>query len=95
MPYLRGEQPGFLGPGPQHEHASLCTRQNSSRPAKEPSAIAICMNPSCTDETKTDKSAIRLVDAGKALGYPGWVMLNIYPERCPNPKTLTNFDAGF
>jgi len=53
------------------------------------------MNPSCTDETKTDKSAIRLVDAGKALGYPGWVMLNIYPERCPNPKTLTNFDAGF
>ncbi|MCA1307987.1 DUF1643 domain-containing protein [Microbacterium esteraromaticum] len=56
--------------------------------------IAIGMNPSHAAETQADRTVNRLIEASVRHGYAGWLMLNLYPERSPKPKDLTDYDPA-
>lgn len=52
------------------------------------------MNPSHAREDQSDKTINRLIQASEELGYAGWIMLNLYPERSPKPSALAPFDLA-
>ena len=50
--------------------------------------ICIGVNPSTATPNKLDNT-LRIVKAwSKRLGFDGWIMLNLYPQRATNPKNL-------
>lgn len=52
------------------------------------------MNPSHAKSSAADKTVLRLIGASKQHGYSGWVMLNLYPERSPKPKSLLPYNPA-
>lgn len=52
------------------------------------------MNPSHAAEKHADRTVNRIVEASVRHGYPGWVMLNLYPERSPKPSQLPAHDSA-
>ena len=50
--------------------------------------ICVGVNPSTAEPNKLDRT-LRLVKGwSKRLGYDGWIMLNLYPQRATNPNDL-------
>jgi hypothetical protein len=52
------------------------------------------MNPSYADEVASDVTVNRVIAASAQLGYSGWLMLNLYPERASSPAKLHAFDQA-
>ena len=52
------------------------------------------MNLSYADHTQADKTVNRLIEASLDSGQPGWVMLNVYPERATKASELNPYDPG-
>jgi hypothetical protein len=52
------------------------------------------MNPSYADRTEADKTVNRLIQASIDNRNPGWLMLNLYPERATDASKLLSYDAG-
>jgi len=90
--YLSGQEPDFWDPRPSEmTHRNALGNTAHASPSNPP-LIAICMNPSYADEGRADRTVNRLIDASRAHGYSGWIMLNLYPERSTNPSGLSAFD---
>jgi hypothetical protein len=50
--------------------------------------ICIGVNPSTAEPNKLDPTLRNVKSWAQRLGYDGWVMLNLYPQRATNPKDL-------
>ncbi|MCK5018343.1 MAG: DUF1643 domain-containing protein [Candidatus Peribacteraceae bacterium] len=50
--------------------------------------ICFGINPSTAEPGNLDPTLIQVRNRAKAMGYDGWVMLNVYPQRSTNPKKL-------
>ncbi len=50
--------------------------------------ICIGVNPSTATPDKLDNTLRRVKGFSKSLGYDGWIMLNLYPQRATNPDDL-------
>ena len=52
--------------------------------------VCIGVNPSTAEPNKLDSTLRRVKAFSQNLGYDGWIMLNLYPQRATNPKNLHN-----
>ena len=56
--------------------------------------VAICMNPSAARDNVSDRTVNRVVKASIDLGYDGWFVVNIYPERATDAALLDEINQG-
>lgn len=92
--YLSGQEPTFWEPDPgviSHRFALGNTARSSAGALP---LITIGMNPSHAAETQADRTVNRVIEASVRHSYSGWVMLNLYPERSPEPSKLTDYDPA-
>jgi hypothetical protein len=55
--------------------------------------ICFGINPSTADDVHYDSTINHVIGTSKRLGFDGWIMLNVYPQRATNPNDLdTVFD---
>ncbi|MBD9699559.1 DUF1643 domain-containing protein [Flavimobilis sp. GY10621] len=92
--YLPGQEPDFWKPEPAESTFRFALGNVSKASTGAPPLIAIGMNPSHAAEAQSDRTVNRLIEASVFHGYAGWIMLNLYPERSPNPSRLSAYDAG-
>ena len=52
--------------------------------------LCIGLNPSTATIDKADTTISKVKVFAKSLGYDGWVMFNLYPQRSTNPNNLDN-----
>jgi hypothetical protein len=92
--YPPGQEPDFWDPDPEEQTHRFALGNIAGASIGNPPLIAICMNPSYADHTRTDKTVNRLIEASRDNGRPGWVMLNLYPERATDASKLSTYDRG-
>lgn len=92
--YPSGQEPDFWDPNPGDPgyRFALGRIGESSREASP--LVAIGMNPSHAQESESDRTVNRVIEAAGRHGYTGWLMLNLYPERSPKPSALSKYDAA-
>ncbi|GAA1504972.1 hypothetical protein BJ978_002482 [Agromyces terreus] len=91
--YPKGHEPDFWSPTLEVQSHRFALGNTARASAGDPPLIAICMNPSYAMSSEADKTVNRLIQASIDNGHPGWVMLNLYPERATNSAHLTAYDA--
>lgn len=92
--YPTGQEPDLWEPSPEVEAHRFVLGRVAQATVAAPPLIAICMNPSTAFSTTSDKTVNRLIRASVDNGQPGWVMLNLYPERATNAADLSTYDSG-
>lgn len=92
--YPAGDEPDFWNPDPEKQTHRFALGSIARASVSDPPLIAICMNPSYADHTQADKTVNRLIQASRDNGRPGWVMLNLYPERATDASKLSEYDPG-
>ena len=50
------------------------------------------MNPSAANEEYSDRTINRIIGASQKLGYDGWIVSNVYPERATYASELDEFN---
>jgi len=92
MSYPPGYEPDFWAPDPEERTYRFALGSTARATAGDPPLVAICMNPSHADRSRPDKTVSRLIQASRDLGQPGWLVLNVYPERATDPSELSDYD---
>lgn len=92
--YPTGQEPDFWDPVPEQNDFRFALGRTAGSSIASPPLVAICMNPSHAKKMEADKTVRRLIEASQQHRYAGWVMLNLYPERSPKPRNLSDFDPG-
>mgnify|MGYP003602879667 FL=1 len=92
--YPHGHEPDFWSPDPEERKHRFALGNTSRASVADPPLIAICMNPSYANHSEADKTVNRLIRASIDNAQPGWVMLNLYPERATDASKLLDYDAG-
>lgn len=90
--YLAGHEPDFWLPNPPEADYRYALGRLGRIPASSNSLVVLGMNPSHASELKSDATVNNVVAASAKLGYTGWVMLNLYPERASSSANLRAFD---
>lgn len=92
--YPSGQTPTFWDPYPSvATHRFALGRTAHHSPTESP-LVVIGMNPSYANEHTSDKTVNRIIEASVEHGHPGWIMLNLYPERATSPRDLSPFDPA-
>jgi len=92
LPYPPMLSPNLCSPDPGvPEHRYVLAQLNTSTDGANP-LVVLGMNPSYADEFHSDETVNRVANARVQLGYSGWAMLNLYPERATRPADLHAFD---
>jgi len=94
LAYPIGDEPDFWDPDPSERTHRFALGNVARVTPGAPPLVAICMNPSHASEREADRTVLRIVAASHQHGYPGWIMLNVYPQRSPKPKELSPYDPG-
>ncbi|TCK01451.1 hypothetical protein EV694_0062 [Volucribacter psittacicida] len=87
LSYPQGEEPNLCVPEEYEDYRYLLGRLGAKP------LVVICMNPSAAKKDFSDKTVNRIINVSKRLGYDGWVIANVYPERATNALNLDNFDS--
>ena len=82
VPYPKGLEPDTVTP-PTYESYRYLIGKRGERPL-----FAICMNPSAARDNTSDRTVNRVIQASISLGYQGWFVANIYPERATDATML-------
>jgi hypothetical protein len=83
--YPEGMEPDVCVPAKYDNHRFVIGKEGK-RPL-----VAICMNPSTACHCLSDKTVNRVIAASQTLGYDGWFVLNIYPERATHASNMHKF----
>lgn len=57
--------------------------------------VCVGVNPSTAEPNKLDPTLQCVKAWSKRLGYDGWIMLNLYPQRATNPSDLHDAPCHF
>lgn len=85
--YTVGEAPNLCIPQLYNKYHRFLLGRLGKRPL-----VAICMNPSAANEEYSDRTINRIIGASQKLGYDGWIVANVYPERATNASDLDEFN---
>ena len=85
--YPVGEAPNLCIPQHYNEYHRFLLGRLGKRPL-----VAICMNPSAADEEYSDRTINRIIGVSQKLGYDGWIVSNVYPERATYASELDEFN---
>lgn len=79
---------------PENMEPNLCKPKKNEiyryllgRMGKKP-LVAICMNPSAANIEYSDLTINRIIKVSEKLGYDGWIIANLYPERATRASKL-------
>ncbi|HFC8495628.1 TPA: DUF1643 domain-containing protein [Neisseria subflava] len=79
---------------PENMEPNLCEPEKNEiyryllgRRGKKP-LVAICMNPSAANMEYSDRTINRIIKVSEKLGYDGWIIANLYPERATRASEL-------
>ncbi|MDR2579573.1 MAG: DUF1643 domain-containing protein [Fibromonadaceae bacterium] len=86
--YDENQTPNIIKPKQNELYRFLLGRLDKD--GKKP-LVALCMNPSAANDKWSDATVNIVIEASKELGYSGWLVVNIYPEREPNQRKLGEF----
>lgn len=86
--YPEGLEPNIIVPEDYRLYRYIIGREGKSP------FVAMCMNPSAARDDKSDRTVNRVIRIGQELGYDGWVVFNIYPERATDSGNLEDYDEG-
>lgn len=90
--YPTAHAPNFWDPDPAiPNHRSVLGQLDQGLPQSRP-LVVLGMNPSYANNTISDATVNRVAEASIQLGYSGWAIVNLYPERATQPKNLGAFD---
>ncbi|MFJ3958879.1 DUF1643 domain-containing protein [Arthrobacter sp. NPDC090010] len=92
MLYPPGHEPDFCCPLPEEQTHRFALGNVAHASAAAPPLVAICMNPSYASRDQADKTVNRLIQASIDNGHPGWLVLNLYPERATDSSQLSPYD---
>lgn len=84
--YPDGQQPTMVIP-PDYQPYRFAL----GRPGKH-TCLIIGMNPSAAREEYSDRTVNKVIKTVLGLGYDGWIMTNLYPERATDAKNMDEFD---
>src|SRR5699024_8627806 len=90
--YPTGQEPDFWTPNPADTSHRFALGRIGECSAASPPFIVIGMNPSHASESESDRTVNHVINVSMRE-HSGWLMLNLYPERSPDPKTLSAYDA--
>jgi len=65
------------------EHVRFVLRNTKPNPL-----FFLCINPSTADESKSDRTISKIMGFAGRNGHEGFVVLNLYPQRCTDPNSL-------
>ena len=85
--YPIGEETNLCVPEKYNEYHRFLLGRLGTKPL-----VAVCMNPSAANEEYSDRTINRIINVSKKLGYDGWVVANVYPERATNASDLDEFN---
>ncbi|MDO5672527.1 MAG: DUF1643 domain-containing protein [Actinomycetaceae bacterium] len=91
--YPAGQEPDYWDPDPTDPGHRFALGRISGCSEGSPPLVVIGMNPSHARETESDRTANHVINVS-TREHSGWLMLNLYPERSPNPKALSPYDAA-
>lgn len=91
--YPDGQQPDFWDPRPADARHRFALGRIGGCSAGLRPLVVIAMNPSHARETQSDRTVNHVINVSMRK-HPGWLMLNLYPERSPKPTELKPYDAG-
>ena len=84
--YPIGEEPNVFNPEKYTDYRFVLGRKGQNP------LVAICMNPSRAAGDVSDRTVNRVISASKFLGYDGWFIVNVYPERATDANNMGCFD---
>ena len=64
-----------------------CCRFALGNPGKNP-LFVMGLNPSTATDRKPDRTISKVINYAEILGYDGFIMINIYPQRATSPDDL-------
>ncbi len=79
---------------PENMEPNLCKPENNEiyryllGRLGEKTLVAICMNPSAANMEYSDRTINRIIKVSEKLGYDGWIIANLYPERATRASEL-------
>lgn len=91
--YPSGQEPNYWLPDPASARYRFVLGSLASPAASNP-LVVIGMNPSHASDAVSDRTVNKVIAASLDLGYSGWTILNLYPERAASPKRLSPFDQS-
>lgn len=95
--YPVGQEPDFLEPDPADARHRFALGKIAGCTPESPPLVVIGLNPSHARETESESESDRTVNHVIDLStraHSGWLMLNLYPESSPKPKSLSPYDAA-
>jgi len=84
--YPEGQEPNIIIPA-HYDYYRYLIGHDGKKPL-----FAIGMNPSAAREESSDRTVNRIIKASVDLGYDGWFVANIYPERATDAANLSTYD---
>ena len=84
---IRLAYPENMGPNLCKPEENEIYRYLLGRRGKKP-LVAICMNPSAANMEYSDRTINRIIKVSEKLGYDGWIIANLYPERATRASEL-------
>ncbi|MCL2864100.1 MAG: DUF1643 domain-containing protein [Lachnospiraceae bacterium] len=88
LTYPTGQEPDTISPTNYQPYRYII-----GKTGKNP-LVAICMNPSAARDNVSDRTVNRVIQTSIHLGYDGWFVVNIYPERATDAAMLDHFDKN-
>lgn len=86
--YPEGQQPTMVLPPENQQY-----RYALGRPGNK-TCLIVGMNPSAACEEYSDRTVNKVIKTVQDLGYDGWIMTNLYPERATDAKNMDEFDQS-
>lgn len=78
---------------PNHRYSLEMRTDLKSKINSKNHLVVICMNPSTASDKITDPTVNEIIRTMFIMGYKGFTLFNLYPERATEPKDLPNYDT--
>lgn len=76
---------------PNHRYSLEMRTDLKSKINSKNHLVVICMNPSTASDKITDPTVNEIIRTMFIMGYKGFTLFNLYPERATEPKGLPNY----
>lgn len=78
---------------PKHRYSLEMRTDLQSKINSKNHLVVICMNPSTASDKITDPTVNEIIRTMFIMGYKGFTLFNLYPERVTDPKGLPEYET--
>jgi len=84
--YPKNQEPDLIVPSDYQPYRFILGKKGNNP------LVAVCMNPSAAREEFSDMTINTVIRTSEKLGYGGWIVVNMYPERATDVNNMESFD---